>query len=60
MKTDKCLIMVVCVIALLGFVVGCGGGWVNVNITITKNEGTGPLTFLGGHVTVRVEATAEG
>jgi hypothetical protein len=60
MKTDKCLIMVVCVIALLGFVVGCGGGSDNGNISITKTEVTAPSTFLGGPVTVRVEATAEG
>jgi|GEM_PF-4947908 len=60
MKINKCLIMVACLIALLGLVVGCGGGSDNGNITITKTDVTSPSTFLGGPVTVRVEATAEG
>ena len=60
MKFDRCLIAALCLLALLGVVTGCGGGSDNGKITISSTEVTAPSTFLGGPVTVRVEATAEG
>lgn len=60
MKINNGYILAACLVLLVSLAAGCGGGGGGGSIKITSTQVTAPTSFLGGPVTVRIEATAGG